>query len=72
MFRDSNWKIAVYADEHGEPHFHIETPNGRCSVSIERLEVIVGEVNPRTLKAALAWAVEHQDALRAKWRGLNP
>lgn len=72
MFRDSNWKVAVYADEHGEPHFHIETPNGRCSVSIDRLEVIVGEIRPRVLKAALAWAAGHQGDLREKWLELNP
>jgi hypothetical protein len=72
LFRDSNWRIAVYADEHGEPHFHVETPDGRCSVSIERLEVIVGEVGPRVLRAALAWARDHRDELRRRWLELNP
>lgn len=71
LFREAKWKIAVYADEHGEPHFHIESPNGRCSVSIDRLELIIGRVDPRTFTAALAWAAAHQAELRKKWLELN-
>lgn len=72
LYREDTWKIAVYADEHGEPHFHIESVHGRCSVAIERLEVIVGEVNARVLREALAWAVAHRAEIRRKWQELNP
>lgn len=71
LYREDKWKIAVYADEHGEPHFHVESPDGRCSVSIERLEVIIGRVKPRILDAALKWASGHQHELRSKWLELN-
>ncbi len=61
----------MYADEHGMPHFHVESPAGRCSISIEALEVIVGGVPPRILKAAIRWASEHRDELRRNWKELN-
>lgn len=70
--RLTNGKIALYANDHGEPHFHVETPDGRCSVSIVRLAVIVGEVGPGVLDEALAWARENQSLLQQRWKELNP
>ena len=70
--RLANGKIAMYANEHGEPHFHVESPEGRCSVSIARVAVIVGAVKGTVLTEALAWARENQDLLLARWRELNP
>ncbi len=70
--RGPNWKIAVYAGDHGVPHFHIEGPGFRASVAIATLEVIVGAVPRRVLVAALAWALAHSQELQAKWEELNP
>lgn len=64
-------KIAMYANDHGEPHFHVETPDGRCSVSIARLTVIVGEVERPVLDEALSWAKENRELLFARWKELN-
>ena len=72
LHRGPNWKIAVYAGDHGVPHFHIEGPGFRASVAIATLEVIVGAVPRRVLVAALAWALAHQSELQAKWEELNP
>jgi hypothetical protein len=72
LHRGPNWKIAVYAGDHGVPHFHIEGPGFRASVAIATLEVIVGAVPRRVLVAALAWALAHQGELQAKWEELNP
>ncbi|MBA4766528.1 MAG: DUF4160 domain-containing protein [Porphyrobacter sp.] len=72
LHRGLNWKIAVYAGDHGVPHFHIEGPGFRASVAIATLEVIVGSVPRRVLVAALAWALAHQSELQAKWEELNP
>ena len=69
--RLSNGKIAMYANDHGEPHFHVETPDGRCSVSIVRLVVIVGSVDRAVLDEALAWARENRELLRLRWKELN-
>ena len=51
LHRGPSWKISVYAAEHGVPHFHIEGPEFRASVSIATLEVIVGQVPRRVLVA---------------------
>lgn len=72
LHRGPSWKISVYAAEHGVPHFHIEGPEFRASVSIATLEVIVGQVPRRVLVAALDWALPNQADLATKWQELNP
>lgn len=72
LHRGPSWKIAVYARDHGIPHFHIEGPEFRCSVAIATLEVIVGEVPRRVLVAALEWAMANQNTLQHEWERLNP
>lgn len=71
MTRGTTWKIAVYGAEHGIPHFHVETRRSRCTVSIDTLEVIIGNVAAKDLHAALAWARANQAKLRAQWNALN-
>lgn len=71
MHRGPGWKIAVYARDHGIPHFHIEGPGFRASVSIATNEMIVGNVPPKILKAACTWARENRALLLARWRELN-
>lgn len=72
LHRGPNWKIAIYAADHGIPHFHIEGPGFRASVAIATLEVIIGSVPRRVLVEALGWAAERQAELLAKWQELNP
>ena len=72
LVRLSNGKIAMYPNDHGEPHFHVEMRDRRCSVSIVRLAVIVGSVDRVVLGEALTWAREHQEFLRLRWKELNP
>jgi len=72
LVRLAGGKVAMYANDHGEPHFHVETPDGRCSVSIERLAVIAGSVKPAVLRQALTWAKENLGLLRRRWKELNP
>lgn len=71
MHRRANWKIAVYGAEHGVPHFHIEGPDFRCSVSIATREVIIGDAPARVLAEARAWAAAYQAALATTWQELN-
>lgn len=72
LHRGPNWKISVYAADHGVPHFHIEGPGFRASVAITALEVIVGQVPRPVLVAALEWALPNQADLLARWQELNP
>ncbi|MPZ31212.1 MAG: DUF4160 domain-containing protein [Rhodospirillales bacterium] len=71
LYREAAWRIAVYGRDHGTPHFHIEGPGFRASVSIEALELIVGAVPAAILRAARNWARRHQSELMATWRELN-
>lgn len=71
VHRGANWKISVYAREHGVPHFHIEGPGFRASVGIATLEVIVGKVPVGVLAQASQWASGHRTQLRAMWKELN-
>jgi hypothetical protein len=72
VHRGSNWKIALYARDHGIPHFHIEGPDFRCSIGIGTLEVIIGNVPASVLEEACSWARRNRTLLTAKWLELNP
>lgn len=72
LHRGPNWKISVYAQDHGVPHFHVEGPGFRCSVAIATLEVIVGRAPAKVQLAAIGWARGRQGELLAKWQELNP
>ena len=63
--------MAVYGREHGVPHFHIEGPTFRCSVSIADLEVIVGTVPAAVRAEALRWASDNRGVLMQTWKDLN-
>jgi hypothetical protein len=71
MHRGSGWKIAIYGNEHGVPHFHIEGPGFRCSIGIATEELIIGNAPPGALRAARIWARGNRVLLLAKWRELN-
>ena len=71
LTRGPNWKIAVYGREHGVPHFHVEGPGFRCSLAIASLDLIIGSAPAAVLKAARAWAEDHQELLRTTWQELN-
>jgi hypothetical protein len=71
LYRTGRWKIAVYVREHGVPHFHIEGPTFRCSVSIADLEVIVGTMPAAVRAEALRWASDNRSMLMQTWKDLN-
>jgi hypothetical protein len=71
MYRQANWRIAVYERDHGVPHFHVEGPAFRCSVAIGTRRLIVGDAPAAVLAAALAWAEANEAALVVKWQELN-
>jgi hypothetical protein len=55
----------------GMPHFHIEGPGYRCSIGITTLQWIIGDASRPLLRAARAWASDHQAPLVRTWRELN-
>jgi hypothetical protein len=62
-------KIAIYADDHMPPHFHIEGRGFRAIVEIETMTVRAGEV--RRAVDAMMWARENTRLLRIEWLRLN-
>jgi hypothetical protein len=67
--RFANCKIAIYADDHFPPHFHIEGRGFRVVVEIETMVVRAGDI--RKAAEAMEWAAENVDLLRAEWVRLN-
>ena len=67
--RFATCKIAIYADDHHPPHFHIEGRGFRAIVEIETLIVRAGEI--RNAADAMAWASANQPLLRMEWLRLN-
>ena len=67
--RFATCKIAIYADDHLPPHFHIEGRGFRAVVEIETMTIRAGEV--RRTREALVWARENGEILRAEWVRLN-
>ena len=67
--RFANCKIAIYADDHNPPHFHIEGRGFRAIVEIETLVVRAGDT--RTAADAMAWASLNRPLLRTEWLRLN-
>jgi len=55
-------KIAIYADDHLPPHFHIEGRGFRAVVEIETMTVRAGEV--RRALEAMVWARGNREILR--------
>jgi hypothetical protein len=67
--RFANCKIAIYADDHIPPHFHIEGRGFRAIVEIETMAVRAGDV--RKAAEAMEWAASNIELLRAEWTRLN-
>lgn len=67
--RFARCKIAIYADDHLPPHFHIEGRGFRAVVEIETMQLRAGEV--RRAGEAMVWAQENREILRAEWVRVN-
>jgi hypothetical protein len=67
--RFANCKIAIYADDHMPPHFHIEGRGFRVIVVIETMAVRVGDISKAS--EAMAWAPQNIDLIRSEWVRLN-
>lgn len=67
--RFANCKIAIYADDHMPPHFHIEGRGFRVIVAIESMSIRVGDISKA--REAMAWARQNVDLIRSEWVRLN-
>lgn len=71
VFRFGRIKVAIYADDHNPPHFHILTPDHSAIVAIETLEITHGYLPKHDYEVAIAWARNNMELLRSTWAGLN-
>lgn len=62
-------RIAIYAEDHAPPHFHIEGRGFRAIVEIEGMVVRAGDV--RKAQEAMTWARNNVDLLRSEWTRIN-
>jgi hypothetical protein len=71
LHHNRNWKIEVFGGEYGLPHFHLRWPDGRASISIETLEIIIGSPPSTILAEARKWAEDNRKRLWEERRDLN-
>ena len=60
--------IRMFYDEHNPPHFHAQYGEFDCSIEIQSLSVIEGNLPARALGLVIEWAILHKDELMANWR----
>lgn len=71
-------EIAIRYSEarHERAHFHAKYAEFICSIAIDNLAVLAGDLPRRALELTLAWAAMHREELLAAWdaakRGEKP
>ena len=74
VFRCNNIKVEIREKEngHNRPHFHISVRGaGDASYAIDTLDKIVGEIDSKTEKRVLIWAMENRELLKTTWESFH-
>lgn len=73
VYRQSNWELRIYADDHYPPHFHIIGPGWSFKMDMETLTLqrARGKISTNTLKEVREWARGNADLLCRKWSEYN-
>jgi hypothetical protein len=58
----------MYYADHGVAHFHADYSGEECSIAIETLEVLEGNIPNRAYNLIRTWADMHRDELAENWR----
>lgn len=58
--------IAMFADDHNPPHFHIRYGDYQAIVTIEK-GVVKGEITSSVLKQVFRWMELHKEELMMNW-----
>lgn len=59
--------IKMYYQDHAPPHFHAEEAENAGYFSIEKLEMIEGNLSSKSQKIIIEWAKTHQNILQQMW-----
>jgi hypothetical protein len=62
--------IAMFADDHNPPHFHVKYGDYRAIFTIDK-GVIKGEIPVRVANLVSAWMAIHKNELLANWERLQ-
>ena len=62
--------IAMFADDHNPPHFHIRYGEYKAFIAIDG-SVIKGIMPKNVLKNVFQWMEEHQEELYANWERMQ-
>ena len=71
----SGAKIQLFWDEHPPPHFHVMQGEYDCSLRIDTLAILEGDLPSRLLSVVRSWAGAHRVELIEGWnrcRELQP
>lgn len=62
--------IAMFADDHNPPHFHVRYGDYEAIVTIKE-GIVKGQLPRKVLKAVFAWMDLHQKELTENWERLQ-
>ena len=60
-------KIAMFYDDHNEPHFHAYYGDEQAEISITQGTLITGNLPRRAKNLIFAWVKEHREELLENW-----
>lgn len=52
---------------HHKPHFHAKYGEYECSITIDDIELLNGDMPNKQLKMLFGWAALHQEELKEEW-----
>lgn len=62
--------IAMFADDHNPPHFHVRYGSYRASITIDK-GLVTGQLPRRALNKVFVWMDEHREELLENWRRIQ-
>ena len=63
-----SFKIHMYFEDHGVPHFHVFSADFHASIAIDDFAVLAGVAPPKAYKQATEWAAKNKPLLMRKWK----
>ena len=62
--------IAMFADDHNPPHFHIRYGDYDATITIDR-GIVKGNMPKKELKMVFKWMESHTNELKENWNRLQ-
>lgn len=63
-----SFKIYMYFEDHGVPHFHVLCADFHASVAIDDFAILTGDVPAKAYNRATKWAAGKKPLLWRKWK----